>query len=138
VHGTVGDFEALPGLSRPRPFFEFIKNIASVATNGDTVRPAPVLLGAPANGVVEVAGPEQVHLDALIRKPDGLLRDRQTLTAERDGLVHKKAGLLEERARLTSERDVSLRERQTLTAERDGLLEERGHSPDKPGICSSS
>jgi uncharacterized protein YbjT (DUF2867 family) len=68
-------------------FFEFVMNIAAAATDGNTVRLAPVLiqpmaaddvakavgriaLGAPVNGVVEVAGPEQFRLDELIR--DGL------------------------------------------------------------------
>jgi uncharacterized protein YbjT (DUF2867 family) len=66
-------------------FFEFIKSIAAAATEGDTVRLAPVLIqpmaaddvakavgriavGAPINGVVEVAGPEQFRLDELIRE----------------------------------------------------------------------
>jgi uncharacterized protein YbjT (DUF2867 family) len=66
-------------------FFEFIKNIAAAATDGNTVRLAPVLIqpmaaddvakavgriavGTPVNGVVEVAGPEQFRLDELIRK----------------------------------------------------------------------
>ncbi len=66
-------------------FFEFMKSIAAAATEGDTVRLAPVLvqpmaaadvasavakvaLGAPVNGVVEVAGPEQFRLDELIRR----------------------------------------------------------------------
>jgi uncharacterized protein YbjT (DUF2867 family) len=66
-------------------FFEFIKNIAAAATEGNTVRLAPVLIqpmaaddvakavgrvavGTPVNGVVEVAGPEQFRLDELIRE----------------------------------------------------------------------
>jgi uncharacterized protein YbjT (DUF2867 family) len=66
-------------------FFEFIKSIAAAATDGDTVRLAPVLIqpiaaddvaralgqisvGSPVNGVVEVAGPEQFRLDELIRR----------------------------------------------------------------------
>jgi uncharacterized protein YbjT (DUF2867 family) len=65
-------------------FFEFVKNIAAAATEGNTVRLAPVLIqpmaaddvakavgsiavGSPLNGVVEVAGPEQFRLDELIR-----------------------------------------------------------------------
>jgi uncharacterized protein YbjT (DUF2867 family) len=69
-------------------FFEFIKNIAQAATDGNTVRLAPVLIqplaaddvatavgrvsvGSPVNGIVEVAGPEQFRLDELIRR--GLL-----------------------------------------------------------------
>jgi uncharacterized protein YbjT (DUF2867 family) len=66
-------------------FFEFIKSIADAATDGSTVRLAPVLfqpiaaddvasavakvaVGAPVNGIVEVAGPEQYRLDELIRR----------------------------------------------------------------------
>jgi uncharacterized protein YbjT (DUF2867 family) len=66
-------------------FFEFIKGIADEATDGNTVRLAPVLIqpmaaedvasevgrvavGSPVNGVVEVAGPQQFRLDELIRK----------------------------------------------------------------------
>jgi uncharacterized protein YbjT (DUF2867 family) len=68
-------------------FFEFVKSIAAAATEGNTVRLAPVLIqpmaaddvakavgriavGTPVNGIVEVAGPEQFRLDELIR--DGL------------------------------------------------------------------
>lgn len=66
-------------------FFEFIKRIADDATDGNTVRLAPVLiqpmaaedvaiavgrisLGSPVNGIVEVAGPQQFRLDELIRR----------------------------------------------------------------------
>src|SRR3954470_16685342 len=81
-------------------FFEFLKTIAAAATDGDTVRLAPVLIqpiaaddvaramaqvsvGHPANGIVEVAGPEQLRLDELIRRglsarndPRGVIADR--------------------------------------------------------------
>ncbi len=66
-------------------FFEFIKGIAAAATDGNTVRLAPVLiqpvaaddvadvvssvaLGRPVNATVEVAGPERMRLDALIQR----------------------------------------------------------------------
>jgi uncharacterized protein YbjT (DUF2867 family) len=66
-------------------FYEFIKSIADAATDGNTVRLAPVLIqpmaaedvaaavgriavGSPVNGIVEVAGPEQWRLDELIRR----------------------------------------------------------------------
>ena len=65
-------------------FFEFVDSIAQAATDGNTVRLAPVLIqpmaaddvasavgrvamGSPVNGIVEVAGPEQFRLDELIR-----------------------------------------------------------------------
>jgi len=66
-------------------FFEFVKSIAAAATDGNTVRLAPVLIqpmaaddvagavgeitvGKPLNGTVEVAGPVQFRLDELIRQ----------------------------------------------------------------------
>lgn len=72
-------------------FFEFIKRIADDATDGNTVRVAPVLIqpmaaedvasavgrisvGSPVNGIVEVAGPQQFRLDELIRR---FLRERR-------------------------------------------------------------
>jgi uncharacterized protein YbjT (DUF2867 family) len=65
-------------------FFEFIDRIADAATDGTTVRLAPVLIqpiaaddvasavakvavGPPANGIVEIAGPQQFRLDDLVR-----------------------------------------------------------------------
>ncbi|MEU3692599.1 SDR family oxidoreductase [Streptomyces narbonensis] len=66
-------------------FFEFMKAVAAAATDGDTVRLAPVRIqpvhsddvagavartaaGTPVEGVVEVAGPDAFPLDELIRK----------------------------------------------------------------------
>ncbi|KUO06694.1 SDR family oxidoreductase [Streptomyces caeruleatus] len=66
-------------------FFEFIKGIADISTDGDTVRLAPAKIqpmysddvaaavgrtavGSPVGGVVEVAGPDVFQLDELIRK----------------------------------------------------------------------
>ncbi|WP_248964837.1 SDR family oxidoreductase [Sphaerisporangium perillae] len=65
-------------------FFEFVRSIAEAATDGGTVRMAPVLfqplagddvaqavgrisVGSPLNGRVEVAGPEQVRMDEFFR-----------------------------------------------------------------------
>src|SRR5499425_970870 len=65
-------------------FFEFVKRIADDATVGTTVRVPPVLfqpiaaddvvkavgrvaVGAPLNGTVDVAGPQQFRFDELIR-----------------------------------------------------------------------
>ena len=66
-------------------FFEFAKNIAQSATDGSTVRLSPVLmqpmvsddvaaavadvaLGEPMNGLVEIAGPDQIRQDELVRQ----------------------------------------------------------------------
>ena len=77
---------------RATQFFEFeLKRIADDATDGNTVRVAPVLIqpmaaedvasavgkisvGSPVNGIVEVAGPQQFLLDELIRR---FLRERR-------------------------------------------------------------
>jgi uncharacterized protein YbjT (DUF2867 family) len=66
-------------------FFEFLERIADDATDGDTVRLAPVFVqpiaaddvasavcriavGSPVNGILEVAGPQMFRLDELIRR----------------------------------------------------------------------
>ena len=77
---------AIPfSIVRATQFFEFVPRIADAGTDGNTVRVAPVLtqaiaaddvasavckiaVGKPANGTVEVAGPEQFRLDELVRR----------------------------------------------------------------------
>jgi uncharacterized protein YbjT (DUF2867 family) len=66
-------------------FFEFIKAIADVSTDGEVVRLPPVLfqpmaaedvaagvsraaIGAPVNGIVEIGGPEQFQFDEAVRR----------------------------------------------------------------------
>jgi uncharacterized protein YbjT (DUF2867 family) len=70
---------------RSTQFFEFVNGIAQSATDGQTVRLSPafiqpivsddvaaalaeVTLGAPVNGTIEIAGPERLRLDELIRR----------------------------------------------------------------------
>jgi uncharacterized protein YbjT (DUF2867 family) len=70
---------------RATQFFEFIGRIADSSADGETVRLAPVLVqpeasddvaatladvavGAPVNGILELAGPEQFRLDELARR----------------------------------------------------------------------
>jgi len=70
---------------RATQFFEFVGSIAQLATEGQTVRVPPVLmqpiaaddvaaaladvaLAAPLNGTVEVAGPEPILQDDLVRR----------------------------------------------------------------------
>jgi uncharacterized protein YbjT (DUF2867 family) len=82
-------------------FFEFVKSIAAAATDGDTVRLAPVLVqpiaaddvagavarisvGSPVNGIVEVAGPEQYRLDELIREDLRARHDLRPVVADHD------------------------------------------------------
>jgi uncharacterized protein YbjT (DUF2867 family) len=69
---------------RATQFYEFMQRIAADATDGNTVRLPPALfqpmaaedvasgvcrvsVGAPLNGMVEIAGPEQFRLDELVR-----------------------------------------------------------------------
>ena len=70
---------------RSTEFFEFVSGIAQSAAVGQTVRPSPALLqpimsddvadavadvaaGAPVNGTIEIAGPERVPLDDMVRR----------------------------------------------------------------------
>ena len=70
---------------RSTQFFEFVPGIAQAATIGQTVRLSPALLqpigsddvanavadatlGAPVNGMIEIAGPERIPLDELARR----------------------------------------------------------------------
>ncbi|MFF3734267.1 SDR family oxidoreductase [Streptomyces sp. NPDC002476] len=80
-------------------FFEFVESIAASATDGDTVRLAPVKIqpmysddvaaavgrtavGAPVNGIVEVAGPDTFHLDELIRTGLAAENDPRTVVTD--------------------------------------------------------
>ena len=80
-------------------FFEFITRIADEATEGTTVRLPPVLIqpmaaedvakavgtiavGAPLNGTVEVAGPQQFRFDELIRQGLGARNDPRKVVAD--------------------------------------------------------
>jgi uncharacterized protein YbjT (DUF2867 family) len=73
-------------------FFEFVKRIADEATDGSTVRLPPILIqpmaaddvaaalatvatGAPLNGTVDIAGPQQFRFDELIRETLGASND---------------------------------------------------------------
>lgn len=70
---------------RATQFFEFVGSIAQFATEGSTVRVPPVLMqpiaaddvaaaladvavGEPVNGTLEIAGPEQIRQDELVRQ----------------------------------------------------------------------
>jgi uncharacterized protein YbjT (DUF2867 family) len=80
-------------------FFEFVKSIAAAATEGNTVRLAPVFIqpmaaddvakavgriavGPPVNGIIEVAGPEQFRLDELIRERLMAVQDPREVVAD--------------------------------------------------------
>ncbi|MGW6903380.1 SDR family oxidoreductase [Streptomyces sp. NPDC054940] len=80
-------------------FFEFIKGIADISTDGDTVRLAPAkfqpiysddvaaavgrtAVGTPVNGLVEIAGPDVFQLDELIRKALAAQNDPRTVVTD--------------------------------------------------------
>jgi uncharacterized protein YbjT (DUF2867 family) len=80
-------------------FFEFVKSIADTASDGTTVRVAPVLIqpmaaddvaqavatiavGAPANGIVEMAGPQQFRLDEFVKQGLRAGNDPRTVVAD--------------------------------------------------------
>jgi uncharacterized protein YbjT (DUF2867 family) len=80
-------------------FFEFVMGIADQATDGDTVRVAPVFfqpmasadvaeavaitaVGAPLNDIREVGGPERFRLDELIRTALAAKHDSRAVAAD--------------------------------------------------------
>jgi uncharacterized protein YbjT (DUF2867 family) len=82
-------------------FFEFVGSIADAATGGSTVRLAPVhiqpmaaddvasavcqvALDQPLLGTVEVAGPEKLRLDDLVRRRLAALHDPREVLADPD------------------------------------------------------
>jgi uncharacterized protein YbjT (DUF2867 family) len=84
---------------RATQFFEFVKRIADEATDGNTVRIPPVLfqpmaaadvadavcriaVGAPLNGILEVAGPQQFRFDEFIRLGLSARRDPREVVAD--------------------------------------------------------
>jgi uncharacterized protein YbjT (DUF2867 family) len=84
---------------RATQFFEFVSGIAQSATDGQTVRLSPafvqpivsddvadalaeVTLGAPVNGTVELAGPERLRLDELVRRFLSAKQDARQVVAD--------------------------------------------------------
>jgi uncharacterized protein YbjT (DUF2867 family) len=84
---------------RATQFFEFLKRIADDATEGNTVRIAPVLfqpiaaedvakavglvaVSAPVNGIVEIAGPRQFRFDEFIRLGLSARQDPRVVIAD--------------------------------------------------------
>jgi uncharacterized protein YbjT (DUF2867 family) len=84
---------------RSTQFFEFVSGIAQSATEGQTVRLSPALMqpiasddvaatladlaaGKPLNGTIELAGPEAIRLDELVRRFLSANRDARKVTAD--------------------------------------------------------
>ncbi|HEY2917752.1 MAG TPA: SDR family oxidoreductase [Candidatus Binatia bacterium] len=84
---------------RSTQFFEFLNGIVQSATDGQTVRLSPafvqpvvsddvaaalaeVTLGTPVNGTVELAGPERLRLDELVRRFLSAKQDARQVVAD--------------------------------------------------------
>ena len=95
----IGESSVPYTIVRATQFYEFLKSLGDGATVGDTVRLAPVLfqpmaaddvakavasaaVGAPANGIVETAGPAQFRLDQLMRDWLGARQDPRQVIAD--------------------------------------------------------
>jgi uncharacterized protein YbjT (DUF2867 family) len=90
---------------RATQFFEFVGGIAQSATDGQTVRLSPalvqpivsddvaaalvqVVVGTPLNGTVELAGPEPIRLDELVRQFLSAHRDARKVTTDVHALYY--------------------------------------------------
>src|SRR5262245_58065469 len=86
-------------------FFEFVKGIADISTEGNQVRLAPVLIqpmasddvakavgrvavGTPVNGIVEVGGPEKFRMDELVRLCLSALGDPREVVTDPKALYY--------------------------------------------------
>jgi len=84
---------------RATQFFEFVKQIADFATEGNKVRLPPALFqpmsaddvaramarfatGSPVNGTIEIGGPEQFRLDELARRNLAALQDPREVISD--------------------------------------------------------
>jgi uncharacterized protein YbjT (DUF2867 family) len=84
---------------RSTQFFEFVSGIAQSATEGQTIRLAPALMQPvasddvaatladvaveePLNGTVELAGPERIRLDELVRRFLSATQDERKVTTD--------------------------------------------------------
>ncbi len=84
-------------------FFEFIKGLADISSDSNTVRLPPVLfqpmaaddvasavgriaVGSPVNGIVEIGGPERFRLDELVRRRLAALNDSREVIPDSTAL----------------------------------------------------
>ena len=107
---------------RATQFYEFVKGIADLSTDGDKIHLPPVLiqpmaaddvasavgrvaLGAPENGTVEVGGPEKFRLDELIRRGLAARNDPREVVADPQARYY---GIKVEERTLVPEDDAKL------------------------------
>lgn len=111
---------------RATQFFEFVGGIADSATNGNTVRLPSVLfqpilsddvaaalartaVATPLNGIIELAGPEAIPFDEVVRQYLAAHRDLRTVVADEHAQyfgtpLHERSLVPEENALLGSTR----------------------------------
>jgi uncharacterized protein YbjT (DUF2867 family) len=87
---------------RATQFFEFVKQITDYSTDGNQVRLPSALIqpmaaddvadalgriatNSPVNGAVEIGGPEQFHLDELVRRYLAAFQDRREVISDPHG-----------------------------------------------------
>jgi len=90
---------------RATQFFEFVKGIADLSTDGNKVRlplafiqpmaaddvasaVGRIATGSPVNGTVEVGGPEKFRLDELVRKGLAARKDPREVVADPRALYY--------------------------------------------------
>jgi uncharacterized protein YbjT (DUF2867 family) len=90
---------------RATQFFEFVGGIADVATEGETVRlPSALMqpivsddvaaavadftLGAPVNGIADVAGPDQIRMDEFVRQYFSVTQDKRQVVTDANALYY--------------------------------------------------
>jgi uncharacterized protein YbjT (DUF2867 family) len=107
MRGKIAQEEAIKAAAVPytilraAQFFEFLGRIADSSTKGDTIRVPPVFIqpesaddvaaalaeiasSEPANGIVELAGPEEFRLDELLPRVLSANNDARRVTADTD------------------------------------------------------
>src|SRR5438105_3214267 len=124
-------------IMRATQFFEFVGGIAQSATEGQTVRLPPVLmqpiasddvaavmtdvaLAEPLNGTFDLAGPEPIRQDDLVRQFLNATGDARTVITDPKALGFASQGFERQSAYLLYE---LLRHRFELSQERRGLVE---------------
>jgi uncharacterized protein YbjT (DUF2867 family) len=90
---------------RATQFFEFVKSIGDLSTEGNKVRLPPVLfqpmaaddvasaigaiaMSSPVNGTVEIGGPEQFRLDELVRRDLAARKDSRDVISDPHALYY--------------------------------------------------
>jgi uncharacterized protein YbjT (DUF2867 family) len=111
----IGKADLASSIVHATQFFEFVRSLADMSTVDGVVHLPPVLfqpmaaddvatgvgrtaLGEPVNGTVEIAGPEEFRLDALVRRRLAMAGDPREVVA--DPAARYSGALVEERTLL--------------------------------------